>query len=181
MSVETTLDVQKQGDRFQVAVGPILRNSRWVAGTWVMYVEGSEDFTVEKSDGIYACGFLLYGSENYSDPRTSTYRNYTSYQNIGTYSEARGGNVVTLVTGGGRFLFHEYEPYALNAQGVRDPNTSISFTLNENLKISENGLLCNDPDARLLLATGGQQTLIVGVCSKIPTASSPMLGLDLKY
>jgi hypothetical protein len=171
------VDELKMGDKFQVSAGPILRRDRWVAGTWVKYVQGDEDFTVEKSDGN-TCGFLLYGSENYDDARTSTYRNFTSYQNTGTYSSARGGNIVTLVSGGGRFLFSQYEEFNIDPQGNR--TIPATYSLNENLKISENGLLCNDTDVNLN-AVGVANPTIVGVCSKIPTEGSEKLGLDIKY
>lgn len=175
------LDIIKQGDRFQVVAGPILRRTRWKAGTWVRYVPGEIDFTVEKSDGIYACGFLHYGSEDYTDARVSNYRNFSSYQNIGGNAVARGGATLTLVTGGGRFLFAEFETFGLNPQGQRDPNLPITYTLNEDLRVSENGLLCNDSEALIKLATGGAQVALVGVCSKTPTTENPKLGLDLKY
>ena len=41
------------------------------------YVENENpaaEFTVELADGVYATGFLMYGSEDYSDARQSNYR-----------------------------------------------------------------------------------------------------------
>lgn len=175
------LDVVKQGDRFQVVAGPTLRRTKWRSGTWVRYVEGEADFMVEKANGVYTCGFLLYGSEDYTDARISNYRNFSSYQNTGGNAVARGGATLTLVTGGGRFLFAEFETQALNPQGQRDPNLPITYTLNEDLRISENGLLCNDSEALIKLATGGNQAPPVGVCSKTPSTENNKLGLDLKY
>jgi hypothetical protein len=83
-----------------------------------------------------------------------------------------------MVMGGGRFLFTQFEEFGLDAQGVR--NQPPNYALNQNLKVSENGLLCNDSDANLLVATGGAIALIVGVCCKTPD-SDGKLGLDLKY
>lgn len=175
------LVVMKHGDRSPVTAGPILRRSRWKAGVFVKYVENENsaaEFTVERSEGVYATGFLMYGSEDYTNARQSTYRNFTSYQQTGPLASASGASVLTMVMGGGRFLFTQFEEFGLNAQGVR--NQPPNYALNQNLKVSENGLLCNDSDANLLVATGGALSLIVGVCCKIP-GTDGKLGLDLKY
>ncbi len=175
------LVVMKHGDRSPVTAGAQLRNSRWKAGIWVKYVENENsaaEFTVERSQGVYATGFLMYGSEDYTNARQSTYRNFTSYQQTGPLASASGASVLTMVMGGGRFLFTQFEEFGLDAQGVR--NQPPNYALNQNLKVSENGLLCNDSDANLLVATGGAIALIVGVCCKTPD-SDGKLGLDLKY
>jgi len=179
------LDVHRQGDKFNVTPGPELRASGWRAGQWVMYattqVPSVAEFTVEKSNGIYATGFLLFGSEDYSNPRQSTYRNYTSYQMLGgPGATASGAGVSTIVAGGGRFLFRLYETIALDGAGARTGGPA-TYNVNLPLKVSENGILCQDSDADLLLATGGTEVLVVGVCSKAPTTEDPRLGLDLKY
>ena len=83
------LDIIRNGDRFAVTVGPILRRDRWKGGTWVKYVadqSNTDSFTVERSDGVYTCGFVIYGSEDYTNARQSTYRNFTSYQNTEPHS-----------------------------------------------------------------------------------------------
>ena len=76
------LAVLKMGDKLAATAGPLMRASGWRAGQWVRYVEPQvppvSEYTVEKSDGVTAAGILMYGSENYSSPRVSTYRNYTS-------------------------------------------------------------------------------------------------------
>lgn len=182
---DNDLDVLKQGDKFTATAGPILRSTGWRAGQWLQYasvqVPPVSEFTMEASTGIFTTGFVLYGSEDYSDPRRSTYRNYTSYQNKSNLpSVAAGASVVTLIVGGGRFLFRLYETVALDAFGVRAGGPAV-YNVNEPLKISENGILCQDPDAFLLLATGGTEVIVVGVCSKVPTEADPRLGLDLKY
>lgn len=185
MPTDNDLDVLKHADRFSVNAGTSLRSTGWVAGQWVQYASTQQppvnQFTVEKSSGITAAGFLLYGSENYSNPRVSTYRNYTSYQNAGSFSAAASGaSVVTMVAGGGKFLFRYFETIALNAFGVRAGGPAI-YNVQDPLKVSENGLLCNDPDANLLAATGGTSVILVGLCSFVPTLDNPKLGLDLKY
>lgn len=182
MTTSHDLDCIIQGDRFPVVAGPILRARKWKSGTWVRYVtdeNNANNWTVERSNGVYAAGFLMYGSEDYSDARRSNYRNYTSFQNAGELSEASGSAVITMITGGGRFLFANYETVALNALGERTGGP-ITYILGEDLKVSENGLLCNDTDANLLAATGGTQTLVVGVCSKLPV-NGGKIGFDLKY
>jgi hypothetical protein len=179
------VDVLKAGDRLTATAGPIIRASGWQAGVWVMYttvqVPPVSEFTVERSNGIYATGFILNGSEDYSDPRHSTYRNYTSYQNAGSFvSVASGASVITIMMNGGRYLFRLYETVALDAFGVRAGGPAV-YQVNLQLKVSENGLLCQDPDALLLLATGGTDVINVGVCNKTPSANDPRLGLDNKW
>lgn len=175
------LTVMKHGDRSPVTAGPILRNSRWKAGIWVKYVENENnaaEFTVERSQGIYATGFLMYGSEDYTNARQSNYRNFTSYQQTGTLASASGAAVLTMVMGGGRFLFTQFEEFRLDGQGNR--TIPANYQLNQDLKVSENGLLCNDADADLIGKHGGAVALLVGVCCKTP-GTDGKLGLDLKY
>lgn len=176
------LDIIRNGDRFAVTIGSALRREKWKGGTWVKYVpdESSTDsFTVERSDGIYTCGFVIYGSEDYENARQSNYRNFTSYQNTSKIANALGTATLTLVAGGGRFLFKQFEEFNLDAQGNR--TLPATYQLNEELKVSENGLLCNDADADLTAKTGGAKALIVGICCHVPTVQTPKLGLDYKY
>ena len=175
------LTVMKHGDRSPVTAGPILRRSRWKAGVWVKYVENENnaaEFTVERSAGVYATGFLMYGSEDYTNARQSTYRNFTSYQQTGPLASASGASVLTLIMGGGRFLLTQFEQFGLDAQGNR--TAPPNYQLNQNLKVSENGLLCNDADVDLNAKTGANISLVVGVCCKTP-GTDGKLGLDLKY
>lgn len=178
--------VIKHGDRVSASVGPLLRASGWRGGQFCKLVEPQyplvAEYTVEKSDGIEASGFILFESEDYSDPRRSTYRNYTSFQNAigGHVTAASGTNVVTFIIGGGRFLFLNYEREALDAGGVRNAGLA-TFQLNRPLLVSENGLLCQDPEAFLMLATGGAEVLEVGRCSKVPSVEDPRLGLDFAF
>lgn len=177
------LDVLRHGDRYPVTIGPIMRSEKWKGGTFVRYIEDESDtdiFTVERSNGAECCGFVIYGSEDYTNARQSTYRNFTSYQNTSHLANALGTAVVTVVAGGGRFLFKNFETVALLPNGTR-AGGAITYKLNENLKISENGLLCNDPDANLLVATGATEVVLVGICCRVPTAKSPKLGLDYKF
>ena len=179
-----SVEMLSTADRFPVTISSSMRRSGWLGGQFVKYIENennASEFTVEKSEGIYVAGFLLFGGENYSDPRTSTYRNFTSYQNmIGLPTAVGGANVVTMISGGARCLFLNYETISLNAQGQRAGGVA-QYTLNGKLKVSENGLLCNDPDNLLILATGGQESTVVGLCCKTPNTEDPRLGLDLKY
>ena len=177
--------VLKQGDKFTATAGPLMRASGWQGGQWLMYaavqVPAVSEFTMEKSTGIYATGFTIFGSENYSNPRESAYRNYTSYQNRSTnVAVASGASVVTIIVGGGRFLFRNFETVALDVLGVRSGGAAV-YNVNLPLKVSENGLLCQDDDVRLLLATGGVEVILIGLCPKVPTTADPRLGLDLKY
>lgn len=179
-------DVQMlyKGTPEKVTAGPVLRRTRWVGGLFVTYappVDEVNDFLVEQSFGLSACGFLLSPSENYNDPRGGGgYRNWTSMQpaNPEATTFASGASTQTINVGGGRFLFRHYERVALTPGGTRTGGTAI-YNLNDPLKVSENGLLCNDPDAFLILATGGQ-ALRVGICCVLPEYAAGRLGIDYR-
>lgn len=174
------------GDRFPVVPGPLLRATRWNGGVWVQLIAPTDvnDWLCERSDGIRADGFLLWASANrFNSAGDAGYRNWTSFeaddQNMATV--AAGAATTTMVAGGGRFLFRLFETIALTIGGVRAGGPAV-YNLNDVLKVSENGLLCNDPDANLLAATGGTEVITVGMCCVAPNArSGNMLGLDLKF
>jgi hypothetical protein len=180
------VEVLIQGDTLPITPGPALRASRWVGGLFVKFIPPIDvnDWLVEQSDGITAAGFILSPSENYQNPRGGGgYRNWTSMQPAGNEASvlASGAATQTMVAGGGRFLFKHFETISLTAGGVRT-GPPIVYSFNDNLYVSENGLLCNDPPARIILATGGTVALLVGVCSVIPNArSGNRLGLDHKF
>jgi len=142
------------------------------------------DWLVARSDGVSAVGFLMFPSENYNDPRGAAgYRNWTSMQpaNSGAQVLPSGAATQTMVAGGGRFMFKQFERISLDVAGARVGPPAV-YTLNQKLKVSENGLLCNDPDARLLLATGGTETIFVGYVSAVPGArTGDRLGMDHKF
>ena len=170
------------GDRFPVIAGPNLRVSGWRGGLWVQYVTAGDDFTVEVSDGNAACGFIFFQSEDYDlIPPTGTGpgspQNFTSQQFL---NPTGGNNVVTMVNGGTRAFFRLFETVALNGAGAR-AGGAITYVLNEDLKISENGLLCNDSDANLAVA-GVTTPVVVGIVSAIHLASNvTRLCIDMKY
>jgi len=181
------------GDRYTVIVGPTLRSTGWRGGTWVMYVDSDEgDFVVEASDGTKATGFLLFASENYEISRQDGWysgsdgvspnawvgssANYLAHQPA---TGVGGQNVVTMVNGGSRMFFKVYETVALSG-GTRSGGT-ISYSLHDELKVSENGLLCNDSDAELALA-GISTPQVVGIVSAVPAVrNGNRLCLDMKF
>lgn len=173
-----------KGTPEKVTAGPVLRRTRWVGGLFVTYappVDAVNDFLVEQSVGLASCGFLLSPSENYNDPRGGAgYRNWTSMQpaNPEATTFASGASTQTINVGGGRFLFRHYERVALTPGGTRTGGPAI-YNLSDPLKVSENGLLCNDPDAFLILATGGQ-ALRVGICCALPEYAAGRLGIDYR-
>jgi len=170
------------GDRFPVIAGPNLRVSGWRGGLFVMYVTGTDDFTVEVSDGTASCGFILFQSEDYQlTPPTGTGpgspQNFTSTQFL---NPVGGNNVVTMVNGGTRAFFSVFETVALTGGGTRTGG-AITYVLNQDLKISENGLLCNDSDVNLA-AAGIATPIVVGIVSSIPSAANGnRLCIDMKY
>ena len=181
---QTDLDVELMfpGLRLPVTAGPLLRASKWRGGLWVSYVTSSEgDFVVEVSDGNTAAGFLLMPSENYF-PLPPPYgsgvgsnNNWTSFQPA---TGVGGQNVVTMIGDNTRAFFKVYETEALNG-GTRSGG-SITYALNDTLRVSENGLLCNDGDVELALA-GVTTPVDVGIVAAVPsTRNANRLGVDIK-
>lgn len=177
------------GDRVPVIVGPLLRASLWRGGLFIRYVTHPlYDFVVEASDGNEATGFLLFPSENYGLPQPGDFgigdgllavgsnQNFTSSQPA---TGVGGQNVMTVINGGTRAFFKMYEIRLLVA-GART-GADITYGLNDDLKVSENGLLTNDSDADL--ATAGVGTpRVVGIVAAVPaTRNLNRLALDMKY
>jgi len=186
-NVTMDLEIQIQGDRYSVAVGPVLRETGWVGGQFLMYVPPPagwpDDYVVEISDGNASAGFTIFPSENYYADTSwvngwDTSQNYTSFQNRTELSVSGSGTIV-VVAGGGRFVFKHFETKQLVlGQRVGPP---IVYSLSDVLKVSENGLLTNDSD--VTLATVGIITpQIIGICCAIPAPRNNFrLGLQLRY
>jgi hypothetical protein len=175
-SAKLDVELMFPGDRFPVNAGPTLRADRWRGGIWVMFVTGDQDFTVELSDGTAVAGFLLFSSE-YADPSTvggpSDFVSYQPATGVG------GQNTMTMVNGGTRAFFKLYETRRLVA-GART-GVPIVYILNDDLKISENGLLTNDSDVDLA-TVGIANPTVVGMVSAVPsTRNGDRLGGDIKY
>lgn len=185
---ETSLDVELlfPGDRFPVSAGPTLRQTGWRGGQFVMYVsDPNEDWVVEASDGTAAAGFLWDQSELAhagSGPPNRRYGGQVTSPNEWTnlqYRSTSHANVLTMINGGTRALFRLFETEALSG-GTRTGGP-ITYSLNESLKISENGLLCNDSDGELN-AAGISSPVVVGIVSAVPTdRNDNRLGVDLKF
>lgn len=170
--------------RLPVTAGPTLRQTKWRGGLWVMYVNSAEgDFVVEVSDGNKASGFLLFPSERYQPlvgtafgPEYGSNQDWTSFQPA---TGVGGQNVVTMISDNTRAFFRLFETIAL-AGGTRSGGP-ITYNLNDDLKVSENGLLCNDSDAALALA-GVTTPVVVGIVSAVPsTRNGNRLGVDLHF
>ena len=147
-----------------------------------MYSSAGDDFTVEASDGTAATGFILFQSENY-DPAPPYGTGPGSPENWIAQQPRHGiggQNVMTMINGGTRAFFRIYETTALVGAGTRT-GTAITYSLNEDLKVSENGLLCNDSDVNLA-AAGIATPVVVGIVSAVPaTANDDRLCLDMKF
>jgi len=173
--------IQLKGETCPVQVGPILRQTGWRGGQWVEFIEPGtivDDYLVEVSDGNRVAGFLVFPSENYDENWGAT-QNYTGEQYRLEQSAQSGSSTVTMCLDGGRYLFLVFETVALTALGVR-AGGPITYTLNEILKISENGLLCNDSDANLN-AAGVLTVRIAGNCCMTPQdRNNQRLGLNVR-
>jgi hypothetical protein len=171
-----------KGDSFTVTAGPNLRATGWRGGIWVQYVPptGVDEFLVEVSDGNNVAGFLIFPSENYDPGAEETQANYIGTQLRTEQGSVAGASTVTMYAGGGRSMFRHYETVALNGAGAR-AGGPIVYVLNEDLKVSENGLLCNDSDVNLA-AAGVTNPQVVGKCCSVPADRNGFrLGFDLKF
>jgi len=184
--VDRDVEYQEPGDRFPVSAGPELRRTGWRAGLWVRYVHlpAEGEYVVERSDGSEVAGFLIQQSETYrrGGPR-SGYGNAGSpadWTNMQYRPTRTGANVVTMMSGGVRVLYRVFETIALTGGGARSGGP-ITWGLNDQAKVSENGLLCNDPDANLI-AAGVATPRVVGIVSGVPASTNAnRLSVDVKY
>jgi len=181
-SARLDVELRFPGDRFPVVVGPTLRQGGWRGGLWVQYVTSTEgDFVVEISDGNFASGFLLFQAENYEQaPPYGTGPGSPANWISNQPREGTGGqNVVTMVNGGTQAFFKLFETQRLVA-GART-GADITYSLNESLKVSENGLLTNDSDVDLA-TVGIANPIVVGIVSAVPSdRNGDRLGADIKY
>jgi len=183
-STSEKLDVEMRipGDKYSVIAGPNLRANGWRGGIWVQYVTSTEgDFVVEISDGNDATGFLLFPSEDYDLTRPygtgpGSPQNFISSQP----REGVGGqNVVAMICGGPQAFFTVFETRRLVA-GNRT-GAPIIYALMDDLKISENGLLCNDSNVDLA-TVGIANPIVVGIVSAVPSVRNlNRLAADIKY
>lgn len=172
------------GDGHPVMAGPALRATGWRGGTWVQYVDPGllvDEFVVERSDGNATCGFLLFPPEAYNPGEEwGAVNNFTGMQLRTDGGAPSGSSTVTLFFGGGRYMFRVFETVPIDAFGVRSGG-ALTYNLHDPLKISENGLLCNDPDARLALV-GIANPVSVCSCSAVPAARNNFaLGVDMHF
>ena len=183
-SLDDSLDVELMfpGDRFPVTVGPHLRRTGWRGGIFVQYATGTQSFTVEVSDGSNVAGFLLFQAENYTTlqpggPGVGSPENFIGKQ---FRNPTGGNNVATMVNGGTRAYFRVYEETALAGVGTRTGG-SANYQLNQPVRISENGKLCNDSEVNLQ-AAGVISPVQVGIVSAVPSQKNGWrLCVDLKY
>jgi len=183
-SLDDALDVELMfpGDRFPVTVGPNLRRTGWRGGLFVQYVPGTQSFTVEVSDGSNVAGFLLFQAENYTPlqpggPGVGSPENFIGKQ---FRNPTGGNNVATMINGGTRAYFRVFETIALTGGGARSGG-AITYSLNQPVRISENGIPCNDSEVNLI-AAGVATPVQVGIVSAVPTSENGnRLCVDLKY
>lgn len=181
-SEKNDVELMFPGDRFPVTAGPNLCESKWRGGVFVQYVSDPRyDFTVELSDGNGVAGFLLFPSEKYEplQPGGDGVASNANWISSQPATGVGGQNVVTMVNGGTRGYFKVYETRML--VGGNRVGPLITYSLNESLKVSENGLLTNDSDGDLA-TVGITSSVVVGTVSAVPSARNlNRLGVDLKY
>jgi hypothetical protein len=185
--VDRDVELMFPGDRFPVSAGPALRVSGWPGGQWVMYVVSPEgDYVVEASDGNAAAGFLLQQSESNRNGSGAIPRRLgggagspTDWTNIQYRRSHVATNTLTMVNGGTRALFSVFETVSVVAGARTGP--ALVYTVQDDLKISENGLLCNDTDGALA-TVGIAAPVVVGIVSAVPSdLNGGRLSMDMKF
>ena len=84
-----------------------------------------------------------------------------------------------MITGNSRYFAKVYETVALNG-GVRNGG-AVTYVLNSALRVSENGLLCNDSAAELALV-GIASPITIGNVAAVPaTRNGNRLGVGARY
>lgn len=178
-TVQRDVEMQLVGSALTCMAGPELRRAGWEGGIWVHFVDlpGEGDFVVERSNGNQAIGFALAESERYTRYfEQGSPQNYTSYQ---VRLRSQGPNTIDIVFTGGSGFFRHYETVAL-AGGTRTGG-AITYTLNETLYVSENGLFCNDSAVQLGLA-GIPNPIPVGLVAALPMERNEYrLGVLINY
>lgn len=166
------VEVMIPGDRIPVTCVGSLIQGGWRGGQFVRYVA---DFQVEVSNGLRSAGYLLRASEQVPggvDNLRSEY-NYTGIQPANRLSP----NTVTMVAGGGRFMFRVFETRAVTDRIAGPP---LVYNHNDYLYVSERGLLTNESTALALV--GITNPILVGVVCAVPSdATDGRLGIDMKY
>lgn len=170
--VQDDVQVMHYGSKWNVKIGAGLRNTGWRGGQFVMYTPPTnvaDMFEVEKSDGNYASGFLVHPSEfSGSDTQYGATSNYTASIKRDSQGSVSGAGVVAMALDNGRFGFKVYETEAIGAGALRDGGATV-YTLNENVYVSENGILCNDTVVKLS-QVGIITPQLVGIVSAVPTS-----------
>lgn len=177
------VDLLKLGDTFPAQAGPLLRQTGWRGGVFVQYIASNETdlFVVERSDGNTSVGFILNASEDNSYDGPGSNRNWTSQIQRGNAASAAAGcSTITIVSGGPKALFAVYETVALTGGGTRTGGP-ITYSPNDPLRISENGLLCNDSEANLIAAGIAAPIFVGNVIVPPSERSGNRLGLDMKF
>jgi hypothetical protein len=172
--VAQALDVEVMipGDRLPCQVVGSLLQSGWRGGQFVRFVA---DFQVDASNGLQSAGYLMRASEQIPggvDNLRSEY-NYTGIQPGSRLSP----NTVTMVAGGGRFMFRLFETRVVTDRVAGAP---LVYNHNDYLYVSERGLLTNESTA--LAFVGITNPILVGVVCAVPSpATDNRLGIDMKY
>jgi len=181
-SEQPDVDLYFPSARYPVTVGPVMRTRKWRGGVFVQYITSTLwDWTVEISDGNFAAGCILFPSENYAlSPPYGTGPGSNANWTSGQPGTGVGGqNVVTMFADNTRAMFKVYETRRLVA-GLRT-GAPITYVLNEDVKVSENGILCNDSDVDLL-TVGITTPQTVGIVSALPaTRTNNRLGVDVRF
>jgi hypothetical protein len=177
--VNMDVQVQYKGNSMPVYVDDTLSASGWRGGQWVKYISNTVGNVknvrvVDASDGVSVAGFLVRGSDFHPqiqqpggwDLRNSEY-NYSSYKPTNT-------RVVTMIFEGS-FIFKVYEKFAFPN---RDSGTSLVYTWNTPVAVSDRGYLTTVADAT---ASGIVTPFVVGYVWLVPSEDNEYsLGVDMR-
>jgi hypothetical protein len=165
-----------------VALDLSLRTNGYPAGLFVKYIAPDNpvhDWVVVASDGITANG-LLWDMQTQDDVQRGSVNSWLAMRPATPALTAHrsGATTVTMFAGKLIAIFRNFEKVALTAAGTRTGGPAV-YAVGQPLKVSENGLLCNDPDAFLLAATGGSAVVRAGTCNAAPSQTGGRVGADV--
>ncbi len=131
------LVILAKGDSITVQLEESLADDGWLGGSFAKWVQDPRGFpTVQKADGRY-CGFFLFGSNEGGDQYTAITGQNPHY------------SYATLQFGGNVGYTNTYERYGYKARHGLGPVVPLTYTANQLLYVSENGILTNENESDL--------------------------------
>lgn len=146
-----------KGTANPVNVDDTMARAGWVGGQAVTWTDSPNDeFLVTFSDGTYG-GFLLWGSNEYSDQFIAYQQNQTTYK------------FATLCSGAWVIATISYEKYTYQSRQA-GPLVQNTFTIGQRLTFSLRGLWTPQDEWTLSGDPRAPNTFYVGYVAQVPSA-----------